>query len=66
METMKLIVDMMKQDGKVRLAKREDLVEMVLFHCYNEKESGAGRVRMDDERGVKRGGNAEKETSHWD
>ena len=50
----------------MRLAKREDLVEMVLFHCYNEKESGAGRVRMDDERGVKRGGNAEKEASHWD
>lgn len=44
----------------------EDLVEMMLFHCYNEKECRAGRMRMDDERGVKRGGNAEKETSHWD
>lgn len=35
----------------MRLAKREDLVEMMLFHCYNEKECRAGRVRMDNERG---------------
>ena len=39
---------------------------VALATWYNEKECRAGRVRMDNERGVKRGGNAEKEASHRD